>query len=396
MKHKRTPEKRKKTTIPEAAATPEDKEGTPSLSLKLAVRDREQLMKVHGPRKAPLIETAGNLIARTEFCPKDNWRKIPTPLDGDEIDFRSLDSSQLDFAVFWEYAREIRALYHEIRIPVPAEGANALPWAKLSDFFPIPITRLVSNQLLKIGIPDQEKVGLPSADFWKPSPGFSEIDPMVLMSLLQNLLRGRENIKSGVSTRYQKCSSQLNWWRDQIVGIGPARFSNTLTLSTESPDAVMSFHSVRVDWSRGISAIKSEFNRWVDETFQQFTSHSSASVFKKTELSLSREVKAKKIELFQLGAWRAKRAGLDATQFIEYRVNTFMPDFTFTKNSAIGGADRIKKKAKELADKLGWPRYLRNEDFNSAAAEAEARIGTYASKLARFDCSKTHRSASAR
>ena len=139
-----------------------------------------------------------------------------------------------------------------------------------------------------------------------------------------------------------------------------------------------------IDWSRGISAIKSDFNRWVDERFENFATNSSASVFKEQNLAITRRLEARKDELHQLGAWRAKRAGMDAKQFLQYRVEAFLPDFTFPSGVAVGGAERMKLKANASAHATGWPKYSRNQEFNEAAAAAESRLASYASNLARF------------
>lgn len=361
MKKKVTSIKSTETSKRKQASKPEPGNETPRRFLKIARRDREQLKEHYGPKIAPLIEEAGDLIARTEFCQKDKWRKVPAPLGLGEIDFQSLESSDLEFSVFWEYAREVRALYQEVLIPVPTEGDLVLPWIKLGDFFPLPIVRIKREGLFNHEASEQDASR--SEKKRQHQPGFKEFDPTNLKFFLEVYQAGYERIP------------------DEIVGIGPMSFAKVLNLASKSPGAHISYHAVGIDWSQGIAAIKADFNRWIDTRLEQYTKDSPADVFKKSKRAISREVKLSKLALAQLAAWRAKRSGMNAKQYLEFRVKAFAPDFAANSGRAVGGTERMELKAKALSDKIDTPIYLRSEEFN----EAEARLAIYASKLARFD-----------
>jgi len=364
MKKRKAPPKRKNVPNSNETTATEAKRAGPWRRHNLLYRDRQRLIEGSSdPRTKTLLQEAGRLIAETEFCQEDKWRKVPAPLSLDEIDFQSLESGQLAFAVFWEYARDVVAFYHEVEIPVPvAERHHVIPWIELNHLFPLPIVRLKREGLFNYWASEHDAPH--STAHPQHQPGFTEFDPTSLKRQLEVYTSGSKMIP------------------DDIVGIGPVNFSKALNLASKAPGAHTSYHAVGIDWSQGVSAIKAAFNRWIDTRLEEFIKTSSADIFKKRKRAISREVKLSKLALAQLAAWRAKRSGMNAKQYLDFRVQAFAPDYS---RPAVAGTERMKLKAKALSEKFFAPIYLRSEEFNEAAAEAESRLANYASKLARFD-----------
>jgi hypothetical protein len=95
----------------------------------------------------PLESEAEELLKQTRF--ENGLRVLTKILDPDEFAFHTLETKELEFAVQWEYLRELKGAGLRLLMP---RRQDPLAFYKIghSRLFPIPIVRLKREGRLKI------------------------------------------------------------------------------------------------------------------------------------------------------------------------------------------------------------------------------------------------------
>jgi len=286
------------------------------------------------------------------FVPKfrsDDFRDFSIPLSPDEYEFEKLASQEWSFAEFWEYRREIKRFYQDKELPVDG-SPNSILWLLNKEHFPMPFLELKRSSLLRTRL---QKGNNQKSLFANGSPVFNEIDPFQLLNLVKNppFAHGRK-----------------------IRAIGTSEFSRfAIKLKDIPEEAYYSAHAISLDWRKGRDAIKSEFGSWLDTKFKEHGFSVEIGKSAPGRIVGRKEADATNTRLAQLAAWRAKRAGLSATDFIRIRFENTGIDFVPPKK-AQSTYENLKLKSRQLKKVTGWPSYFDRSSFHGACSSAEARL----------------------
>ena len=204
-------------------------------------------------------------INATKFD-RSGLRIHTAPLARDEYDFRNVESWEAGAVARYEYAREIRRHYDGTRLYYDAVGGS----------------RRARKEMVN----------------WKyPAPNplpyhviYDGLFPMPWMEYRRIMGKG----KQPVIDRIAAVEEVDQEWFDQGV---------------KSDNTDLSFHRLRIDWSRGSKAIQRELLHWIGS-------------MAKTRSRAKRPVDYS-LRLQQLAAWRASRAGMDASEFFNLRKKAF-------------------------------------------------------------------------
>ena len=239
-----------------------------------------------------LEEKGGLRLDKTKF--EDGLRVLTKNLHSNEFNFRDVPVEEAEFAVFWECRRELEKYYrghwkpHKdgTRIYRPAKGLSlaALHWAMNMQYFPLPYVEIKKMGLLSF-------LGTPSP------PAVHEEDFFEFRRIFED--------------------TQLPIWR-RINQFGTQSFSKHVFAPVQegakrippifNPESSLSMHCLVLDWSRGSKTIQREIEKWVKKMTYLHPAPAQ-SVYEK--------------RLDQIGAWRAKRAGLNAQEYLDLRMRTF-------------------------------------------------------------------------
>jgi len=230
------------------------------------------------------------LLEKTKF--KDGLRvHHQGTLQPNEYDFSDLTTEEAEFAVYWEYRREVENFYRgHSQISMEWDkyfyrGGDGSPtgfhWTLNASLFPLPFNQLKKVSILKWHNPELLAMANP-----KP---FREMD---LWEMRQYL----DLEPSALVPRH-------------IRQIGTSHFSKALKNFHPAADSFMSYHVIALNWSCGIKNIQQELLKW------------SADMAKEMSAKYPRKNMPSKNNLLlaQLGAWRATRAGLSGLQYKELR-----------------------------------------------------------------------------
>ena len=214
-------------------------------------------------RPAPEGDVEAELLERiaTAKFDKSGLRIHHAPLSRDEFDFRALPAWEFERVAKYEYKREIQRFYMAHKEMVNGEWP-ALKQRQPSWEYPSPL----ADEGLLFPIPWMElrRIVGPTPP---PEPGvggFTAIDEV-----------------------------DADWLERGILA--------------EDPD--VSFHRLRLDWNKGSKAIQRELLAWTSEMAK---AHKRA----KNPVDFN-------LRLQQLTAWRAKRAGMNADDYLKLRLKTF-------------------------------------------------------------------------
>ena len=235
------------------------------------------------------VEKAKRLRKANKFS--EGLRTI-TKLGRDDYDFSSLSEEEAEFAVFWEYRREVAAWCR--RPPNRIEGPLWEKWKNNCQFFPLPYLELRRAKLFGFDsrLPAEKDMGRHPMWSEKPSVAFRPTDLDEFEDMLENTNDPRWSLicKFGNKDAFE------------LLDLGAE-------VSTPARTGYLSMHCVVLDWRRGSKAIRDEMYAWLKKL---------AKDLRKDQPEL--RGKARNIEkLFQLGAWRARRAELSAKEYYELR-----------------------------------------------------------------------------
>jgi hypothetical protein len=303
-------------------------------------------------------EKAESLRQATKFA--EGLRTI-TKLSRYDYDFSSLGEEEgkeeAEFAVFWEYRREIAGWCR--RPPSWIEGPLWEKWKNNRRFFPLPYVALKKAGVLNLAstVSAEKKAAEDKAEEdwnaakkkaaeeaakkkavspkpkyltchpgWSdtPSPAFRESD---LEEFKEILAQPNHPLWSLIRKVGQVDPLDL-------IDLGNGSYS-------PRPTGSLSMHCIVLDWGKGSTAVRDEMYAWLQTLAEDLRND-------QPEL----RGKARNIEkLFQLGAWRARRAGHSAKEYYELRGG---------KRGAFG--------------KSGNPSYKAPKAFRTAADAAEVRL----------------------
>jgi hypothetical protein len=214
-------------------------------------------------------------IKATKFAP-DGLRVHTAPLSRYEYDFRALPVWEYERVAKYEYKREIQRFYITHKEMVRGDWP-ALKRKQPSWEYPSPL----ADECLLFPIPWMElrRIVGPTPPPEPSVGGFTAIHEV-----------------------------DADWLERGIMA--------------EHPD--VSFHRLRLDWNKGSKAIQRELLAWTSEMAK---AHKRA----KNPVDFN-------LRLQQLAAWRAKRAGMNADDYLQLRLKTFKmgkaSDFSKAKLSA--------------------------------------------------------------
>jgi hypothetical protein len=272
----------------------------------------------------PLESEAEELLKKIRFT--NGQRVMNKEFDPDEFDFHTLDTEELEFAVQWEYLREIKGGDFMIRMP---REDDPLAFCKISHskFFPIPIVRIKRESRLKIEA--------------KEPLALKEVDPFQFFDFVNN-------------TPPHICK--------HIRSVGPKDFAKKMGF-TRNLDGTYGLHSFVFDWHIGRNRLKEEFKAWVDRAFDDD---------KKNRQGRDPSLAARN-RLDQLGAWRARRAGHSYNSYLSLRCDTAeipMPESarSFMESKALAERGKILKKRHNTSA------YTTQGAFDDASFKAEEWI----------------------
>jgi hypothetical protein len=267
---------------------------------KTAVRNTKPRPAAKGNKNTTreiLVEKATRLLWSTEFDER-LLRVIPSPLSEypNEYTF-GVKPHELEFAVFWEYRREIKFDYDFLRqlrddnyqsSPGAQEylerqmrwkGEHAIAFIKLADLFPLPITEIQRGGFLEL----QE---IP------PLPAFKKLSPSDYEYLLH-----------------------------------------------KPPPSCWKVHAIQLDWNFGAGRIKAEFGKWIDEENLRRTASE-----KRPPTKRGRSPKAIiERRLQQLAAWRGNRSQLNHGEYLKLKPHSWSDQSAYRTGC---------KKASEALDDL--------------------------------------------
>jgi hypothetical protein len=201
-------------------------------------------------------------INATKFD-RSGLRIHTAPLARDEYDFRAVKSWEAKMVAEYEYAREIRRHYEAHKI--------------------------LCESLLGSKRARKELMG-----FKYPAPNHLIIDRGLFPMPWMELRRIVGPVKQPLIERMGAIQEVDQEWFDRGMG-------------SENTD--LSFHRIRIDWSKGSKAIQREMLDWVI-SMAKGRSHAKYPV-------------DYNVKLQQLAAWRAARAGLNAQDYLKLRMRSF-------------------------------------------------------------------------
>lgn len=226
---------------------------------------RKPLKKAVTPAQGDVEREMLARIAATKFD-RAGLRIHSTPLAREEYDFRGIETWEAEAVARYEYAREIRRHYDAARIFYEATGGSRRAQKEMIGWkFPAP----------------------------NPLPSHLILDgafPMAWMELRRIMGPG----KPPVIERMGAIHEVEQEWCDRGM---------------ESDRTDLSFHRLRIDWSRGSKAIQREMLLWIGAMAKERSRAKSPVDFG--------------LRLQQLAVWRASRAGMDATHFFNLRKKAF-------------------------------------------------------------------------
>lgn len=103
----------------------------------------------------------------------------------------------------------------------------------------------------------------------------------------------------------------------------------------------LSMHCVVLDWSKGPTAIRGQMGKWLKTLTEQLA---------QDQPPLRGQARGREM-LFQLGAWRARRAGLSAKKYYEFRRNE-CGSFSKSDNPAYKAPKAFRTAANAAEDRL--------------------------------------------
>ena len=272
----------------------------------------------------PLESEAEELLRGIRFT--NGQRVLSKGFDPDEFDFHTLGTEELEFAVQWEYLREIKGGDRMLRMP---GRDDPLAFCKISHskFFPIPIVRIKRERRLKIEV--------------KKPLALKEVDPFQFFDFVKN-------------PPPHICK--------HIRSVGPKDFAEKMGF-TRNIDGTYGLHSFVFDWHIGRNQLKEEFKAWVDRAFDDD---------KKNRQGRDPSLAARN-RLDQLGAWRARRAGHSYSSYLTLRCDVAkIPEpknaHAFTESKALAERGKI------LKERLNTSAYTTQGAFEDASFKAEEWI----------------------
>ena len=255
-------------------------------------------------------EKAKSLRKTTKFL---RGLRTITKLSRYDYDFSGLSEEEAGFAAFWEYRREIEGW---CRRP-PCRIADSLweKWKNNRQCFPLPYVELkkagVLNLILTVSSErkasekkaleektPEEKKGKPRHttchSMWSDtlSPAFRESDLEEFNEILAQSNHPLWNLIKKVG----------NVDALDLIDLGDGSYAPRRTGS-------LSMHCIVLDWGRGSKAIRDEVFAWLKKL---------ARDIREDQPELRGRV-GNREKLFQLGAWRARRAGHSAKEYYELR-----------------------------------------------------------------------------
>lgn len=274
-------------------------------------RAKKETKNVELSKADVLAANAKSLSQAAEFS--GQLRKIKK-LNRQEHDFSSLDEEDAEFAVFWEYRRDIEDWH--VRPPSRIEGTLWEKWKQNRQFFPLPYVELKKAGVLNVTSTvsaerkaaekkasekptDEEKDGkrrhTTCHPMWSdtPSPAFRECDFEEFKEILAQPPNHR-----GWSLIKKVCNIDPL----DFIDFGDGSYALKRTGS-------LSMHCIVLDWGRGSKAIRDEVFAWLKLR---------ARDIREDQPELRGRV-GNREKLFQLGAWRARRAGHSAKSYYELR-----------------------------------------------------------------------------
>jgi hypothetical protein len=251
-----------------------------------------------------LASKAKQLLWNTTFD-KNLLRVIPSPLAEHPLEYQiNVDKKELEFAVFWEYRREIKHEYDLLRQLEkenyqPSKGGadylgcncrwraeHAATWMKIADIFPLPISEI-------------------------RKAGFLEVSQ----------------------------ASSIKAFKE-ISTVDYSHFQH------RPPPSPWSIYAIQVDWDAGVSEIKKQISKWLDSENKTLAKRDKRSIDKRgSEKHLLLERR-----LHQLAALRAFSTGLKHDQYLSLKPTKNWSDPSAYRN----GHKKAKEVLLDLLNREGW------------------------------------------
>ena len=250
-----------------------------------------------------LAKKANELLWSTKFD-KQLFRITPQPLVAHPDEYNlSVASHEVAFAVFWEYRREIKYEYDNLRQLhrddyKPSKGGaeylrrqqrwraeHTTTWIELADLFPLPISEIKQSGFLNIS---------PTP----PCTAFKDLTPSDFEYLRRN-------------------QPPSNW----------------------------SVHAIQLDWDLGAAVIQTEFGKWIDEENRRRAASEKRPTSKRGRSS--RAIIERRLE--QLAAWRGHRSKLNHGEYLKLKPHSWSD-----KSAYRHGSEKAREVFDDLIKKEGW------------------------------------------